>query len=61
MDELIDKLKDSKYLINIYHLERECNLPKFSIHNCIKGKGCKHFRKNSNIIKAVLKSHGIFS
>jgi len=59
MNELIEKLKERKYLINISHLERECLMPNYSIHNCIKGKGCKHFRKNSEIIKNVLFKHGI--
>jgi|Laugresp1bdmlbsn_1035097.scaffolds.fasta_scaffold00123_1 hypothetical protein len=60
MNELIDKLKEGRYLINISQLERESGLPSFVIHNCIKGRGCKQFKKNSEIIKAVLQKHGIF-
>jgi hypothetical protein len=59
MNELIEKLKERKYLINISQLERECLMPNYSIHNCIKNKGCKHFRKNSEIIKNVLFKYGI--
>jgi hypothetical protein len=60
MEELIQQLKSNRYLINISHLERECGVPNYAIHNCINGRGCKQFKKSNEVIKSFLRSHGIF-
>ena len=57
--DLIEYLRDSRYLINLSELERQCGLKEYTISNCVRGCACKGFNKNKSIILAFLKSKHI--
>ena len=59
IDDLALQIKEKGYLINVSEIERGCGLSPHVIHNCMKGKSCKGFIKNKEIIRSYLKSKNI--
>lgn len=59
IDELALQIKEKGYILNVSQIERECGLKPHTIHNCMKGKSCKAFISNKELIKGFLKSKNL--
>ena len=59
IDNLAKEIKEKGYLINVSEIGRGCGLSPHVIHNCMKGKSCKKFIENKEVIRLYLKSKNL--